>query len=371
MISAVGQLNRPLIPKIPGLDGFSGRSVHSAQWDPGLDLTGQRVVVVGTGASGVQLIPEVAKAASHLTVLQRTPVWLMPTPNYHDPVAEGMIWLFQRVPYYAQWYRFWLMMPLLHGVLAAAEVDPSYPPTERAISATNDQLRSVLTGALEAAYADRPDLLAKSIPTYPVGAKRMCRDNGNWPAALKRDNVALVTEAIDRIEAHGVVTADGKLHEADVLVFATGFQAADFLTPMTVVGRDERDLHDFWAGDARAYLGMTIPGLPNFFTLYGPNPNLVVHGSIIFFSECEVTYVLDAVRKLLADERHSLEVRPEVYEKYNDEVDAANAMRAWGWSSVSTWYKNAFGRSAQNWPFSVLEFWRRTRRIDPGDYEWR
>ena len=371
VISAVGQLNRPLIPKIDGLDNFAGRLVHSATWDPELDFTGKRVVVVGTGASAVQLVPEVAKIASHLTVLQRTPVWLMPTPDYHAPVADGLIWLLQHVPYYAQWYRFWLMMPLLHGVLAAAEVDPAYPPTERAISATNDQLRAVLTQALESAYADRPDLLAKSIPAYPVGAKRMCRDNGNWPSALKRDNVSLVTEGIDHIEPRGVVTADGILHEADVVVFATGFQAADFLMPMTVTGRDGRNLHEYWAGNARAYLGVTIPGFPNFFTLYGPNTNLVVHGSIIFFSECEISYVLDAVRQLLATDHRSLDVRTDVYDKYNEEVDAANAMRAWGWSSVSTWYKNTFGRSAQNWPFTVLEFWHRTRHIDAGDYDWR
>jgi 4-hydroxyacetophenone monooxygenase len=263
------------------------------------------------------------------------------------------------------------MMPLLHGVLAAAEVDPEYPPTERAISAANEQLRGVLTQALESAYADRPDLLAKALPNYPVGAKRMCRDNGNWPNTLKRSNVSLVTDPIDHVESRGVVTADGQLHSADVLVFATGFQASDFLTPMTVVGCDARELHQVWAGDARAYLGMTIPGFPNFFTLYGPNTNLVVHGSIIFFSECEINYVLNAVHQLLAGDQNVLEVRPEVHEKYNEEVDAANAMRAWGWSGVNSWYKNAFGRSAQNWPFSVLDFWQRTRRADPGDYDWR
>jgi 4-hydroxyacetophenone monooxygenase len=140
---------------------------------------------------------------------------------------------------------------------------------------------------------------------------------------------------------------------------------------MTVVGCDARELHQVWAGDARAYLGMTIPGFPNFFTLYGPNTNLVVHGSIIFFSECEINYVLNAVHQLLAGDQNVLEVRPEVHEKYNEEVDAANAMRAWGWSGVNSWYKNAFGRSAQNWPFSVLDFWQRTRRADPGDYDWR
>jgi 4-hydroxyacetophenone monooxygenase len=368
VISAVGQLNRPLIPKLADLDTFSGPTVHSAQWDPDLDLTGKRVIVVGTGASGVQLIPELAKVTGHLTIVQRTPVWFMPTPDYHDPVADGMVWLFQHVPYYAQWYRFWLMMPLLNGVLGAAEVDPAYPPTERAISAANDELRGVLTAALRAAYADRPDLLARAIPDYPVAAKRMCRDNGNWSSALKRRNVSLVTDAIDHVEAEGLVTADGTLHEADVLVFATGFQAADFLVPMTVVGRDGRNLHEEWAGNARAYLGVTIPGFPNFFTLYGPNTNLVVHGSIIFFSECEVRYVLDAVHHLLANEHRSFDVRADVYEKYNEEVDA---MRAWGWSSVNTWYKNSFGRSAQNWPFSVLEFWSRTRHVDPNDYVWR
>jgi 4-hydroxyacetophenone monooxygenase len=370
LISAVGQLNRPFIPDLPGRASYRGTTVHSARWDPSLDLTGQRVAVIGTGASAVQLVPEVAKIAAHVDVLQRTPAWLMPTPNYHDPVAPGMLELFERIPYYAQWYRCWLLMPLLHGALAAATVDPGYPPTEQAVSAANDALRQTLTDYLRRSFAARPGLLPGVVPRYPAGAKRMLRDNGAWPAALMRDNVALVTETIAGIEPEGIRTADGQLHEADVIVYATGFQASEFLHPMKIFGSDGTELADNWSGDARAYLGTTVPRFPNLFLLYGPNTNLAVHGSIIFFSECEVAYVLDALRELLATGGRWMDVRADVHDKYNEEIDAANALRAWGWSGVSTWYKNRFGRSAQNWPFTVLEFWRRTKHVNHDDYAW-
>ena len=165
------------------------------------------------------------------------------------------------------------------------------------------------------------------------------------------------------------MTAGGQLHDADVVIYATGFQPSRFLTPMKVVGRGGVNLHDQWDGDARAYLGITVPGFPNFFVLYGPNTNIVVNGSIIWFSECEVRYVMDCIKTVLAGGHKALDVRRDVHDRYNVEVDAENLRMAWGVSNVNSWYKNAKGRVAQNWPFPLLEYWKRTKAVDPADYE--
>ncbi|MFI5976420.1 flavin-containing monooxygenase [Streptomyces sp. NPDC051452] len=373
LVSAVGQLSRPSLPAIPGRDTFRGPAFHSARWDHSVELAGRRVGVIGTGASAFQFIPEIAEETAELRVFQRTPPWLRPTSHYHEPVPPGARWLFEHVPYYADWYRFWLFAPGLRGVLEAWIVDRAYPPTERAVSALNEKMRVALTRALESQLTDAPELLPGVLPRYPVGAKRVLRDNGSWIRTLKRDDVTLVSDAIEEITPTGVRTADGRHHELDVLVYGTGFEASRFLMPMKVTGRDGVDLHTMWGGSARAYLGLTIPGFPNLFCLYGPNTNLSGQGgSIFYFSECGTTYLLDALRLLLTGGHRSLEPRREVYEEYNARVDEANAERAWGFSSVSNWtFDRAAGRSAQNWPFTTLEYWTRTRRVRPGEYHLR
>jgi len=369
VVSAVGQLNRPKLPDIPGLERFAGPAFHSARWDHGVELAGRRVAVIGTGASAGQFIPEVATEAGELTIFQRTPAWFIPTPDYHADVPEQVAWLLRHVPGYAHWYRFWIFWRNVEGLMPAAVVDPAWDDGERSVSAINDFVREMLTEYLRAEFADRPDLLEAVVPDYPPFAKRFIRDNGIWAGTLKRDNVRLVTERIDEITAEGVRTGNGTLHPADVIIYGTGFQAADFLTPMKVVGRGGVELHERWGGDARAYLGITLPGYPNLFLLYGPNTNIVVNGSIIYFSECETTYLLGCVRLLLETGHRALDPRSEVHDAYNERVDAENLRMAWGVSSVSSWYKNATGRSAQNWPFSLLEYWAQTRRPNPEDFE--
>jgi len=212
------------------------------------------------------------------------------------------------------------------------------------------------------------------IPTPNVhdsipGSLRWLRDNGVYAAALQRDNVELVTERIARITPRGIVMADGTEHEVDVIIYGTGFRASEFLTPMQVVGRGGIDLHTRWKGDSRAYLGVTVPDFPNMFLLYGPNTNLVIHGSIVMFTECEVVHMMECLRHLLTSGRRAMDCRPEAHDRYNAWIDEGNALRAWGYSTVSSWYKNATGRSSQNWPYSILDFWERTRRLDPADYE--
>jgi 4-hydroxyacetophenone monooxygenase len=369
VISAVGQLNRPHLPAIAGRDSFQGDTFHSAQWDHDVDLIGKRVAVIGTGASSCQFVPIVAEQAAQLTVFQRTAPWLIPAERYHQPVAEGFQQLLATVPFYAEWYRFWMFWRGAEGMLPAATVDPDYPPTERAVSATNEMFRELLVAWTAALTAGDDRLRDQLTPTYPPLAKRFVVDDGSWVAALRRSNVTLISDTIERIDHGGIRTADDALHEVDVIIYATGFQASRFLTPMRVVGRDGVDLHDHWSGDARAYLGIVAPGFPNFWMLYGPNTNIVVNGSIIYFSECEVHYVLEMMRTLLECGHGALDCRTDVHDAYNERIDAANRLRTWGFSTVSAWYKNEHGRSAQNWPFSVLEYWEQTRAVDITEYE--
>jgi 4-hydroxyacetophenone monooxygenase len=379
VISAVGQLNRPRYPEeISGFGTFAGPAFHSARWDHDVDLTGKRVAVIGTGASAVQFIPEIAGRVGELLVFERTPPWLAPTPDYHDEVEPGQRWLYRHVPSYSEFNRFWIFWRMGDGTLDAVRVDEAWEPKGAAVSGPNDVMRMLLTGYLQAEFADRPDLLEAVLPTYPPGAKRMLRDNGIWARTLKRDDVRLVTDPIERITPAGIVTSGGTgggsaavEHEVDVVIYGTGFTASSFLAPMRVTGRGGLDLHDRWNGDARAYLGITVPGFPNLFCLYGPNTNIVVNGSIIYFSECGVRYILGCLGMLLASGRRSLEVRQDVHDQLNKLVDDENRAMAWGWSDVNSWYKNARGRVSQNWPFTLLEYWQRTLAPDPDEYVLR
>jgi 4-hydroxyacetophenone monooxygenase len=368
VITAVGQLNKPRIPQIEGIGTFEGPAFHSAQWRHDVDLTGKRVAVIGTGASAYQFVPEIAPKVADLKVFQRTPPWGLPVPHYHEDVPAGMKWLLEHIPYYAKWYRFWLFWTTTEGFLPMVKADEGWngPPT--AVGEANLGLREMAAAALAAQVEGRPDLLRNVVPTYPIGGKRAVLDNGVWLGALKRPNVELITETITKVTPKGVVTADGVEHEVDVLIYGTGFTASKFLSGLTVVGRGGKALHDAWAGDARAYLGMTAPGFPNFFMIYGPNTNIVVNGSIIFFSECSVRYIVGALRLLAETGARAMEVKRGVHDAFNVRVDEANKGWAWGSENVTSWYKNEFGRVSQNWPFGLIDYWRATLAPNPDDF---
>jgi 4-hydroxyacetophenone monooxygenase len=368
VISAVGQLNRPHYPEIPGVGAFAGPAFHSARWRHDVDLSGKRVAVIGTGASAMQIIPEIAPEVGELLVFQRTPAWMVPTPEYHDTVPDGLTWLYNHVPAYSEFNRFCIFWKMGDGALASVTVDPAWDQPG-SVSAMNDLVRMMFIEYLKGEFADRPDLLDAVTPAYPPGAKRMIRDNGVWAGALKRDNVRLLTDGIQEITPTGLVTADGTVIDVDVIIYGTGFTASKFLTPMTVTGRDGVDLHEHWQGEPRAYLGVTVPGFPNLFCLYGPNTNIVINGSIVYFSECGVRYILGLLELVLAGGHRSIDVRHDVHDRFNEAVDAGNESMAWGASDVNTWYKNASGRISQNWPFTLLEYWQRTRAPDPAEYE--
>ncbi|HEV2363983.1 MAG TPA: NAD(P)/FAD-dependent oxidoreductase [Caulobacteraceae bacterium] len=368
LIAAVGQLNRPKLPDIEGVATFEGPAFHSAQWRHDVELEGKRVAVIGTGASAYQFVPEIAGKVASLEVFQRTPPWPAPAPTYHYDVPEGKKWLLEHVPYYGKWYRFWLFWMLTDGLYEAVKADPAWAGGPEAVSAANDEARRMLTEAIRAQAPDAPELIEQMIPAYPFGGKRALLDNGVWIGAFRRDNVDLVTSPISRIVPDGVVTADGAKHPADVLIFGTGFYSTRFLWPMKVVGRGGAELQKVWDGDPRAYLGMTVPGFPNLFIIYGPNTNIVVNGSIIFFSECSVRYILGALKLMAETGSDIIEVRRDVHDAFNAKVDAANVNMAWGQSGFTSWYKNAAGRVTQNWPFPLVDYWQATVAPDPADF---
>lgn len=371
LVSAVGQLNRPMIPRIDGLDTFDGPVFHTAQWDHSVDLAGKRVAIIGTGATGVQVAPAIAREAESLTVFQRSAPYLQPTPELRQEISAPERALLRDIPLYRAYYRFSIFLPRAIGRLAAATVDPAYPPTEQAVSAANEQLRQLLTDYLLNQVRDRPDLAAKIVPDYPPGAKRIVRDDGTWIATLKQEHVELVTERIARVDGSGIHTEDGHYVPADIIVFGTGFNASDFLMPMKVTGAGGADLHETWGVDACAYLGLTVPDFPNLFCMYGPNTNLLLHGNLVLFIECQSVYLLSAVEQLLSTGKSSLSLRRDVFAKYRDEVGEASALRVWGWSKTHSWYQNAEGRSTIMWPLSAHRYISATQAVDPEQYEFR
>ncbi len=272
------------------------------------------------------------------------------------------------MPFYSEWNRFWIFWRMGDSVLPAVTAEPGWEGNGQAISMVSEITRQLMTAYLEEQFAGRPDLLPHVVPTYPVGAKRMLRDNGVWAGALTRPNVQLLTNGIGKVTPRGIVDGDGTEHEVDVIIYGTGFTASSFLVPMKVTGRDGVDLHERWHGDARAYLGLTVPGFPNFFMLYGPNTE---------HRRERQHRVLLRVRRAVHARLPAGVVRtgrerdggsPEVHDRFNVEVDAENAKMAWAIADVHSWYKNANGRIAQNWPFTLLQYWQQTKAADPSDY---
>ncbi|NVK43890.1 MAG: NAD(P)/FAD-dependent oxidoreductase [Oceanospirillaceae bacterium] len=367
VISAVGQLNRPKMPDIPGLERFEGQLVHSGAWPDSCRHEGKRVAVIGSGASAFQIIPEVAKTAGALKVFQRSPAWMFPNPGYHSAVGEGQKWALKKLPFYSKWYRFWLFYATVEGVYDKTLVDESWD-SELSVSAANDEMRLGLTAWIES-QVDDPELIDKVLPKYPPFGKRILQDNGSYLKALQQDNVALITTGIREIVPEGIVTEDGELHEVDIIACATGFNADRFLFPMKVVGRNGIELAEQWQGDnGRAYLGITVPNFPNLFCIYGPNTNLVVAGSIAHNAESQMNYILRCLRILLESDNRTLDCRQAVHDAYNARVDDINAGTAWGSPRVNNWYKNASGRVTANLPFRILDYWKMTKQPKTDDY---
>ena len=352
LVPAVGQLSRPAVPPIPGIDTFAGPSFHSAEWRHDVDLTGKRVAVLGTGASAIQFVPRVRRNAAHVSVFQRSAPYVLPKPDRGYTQAHHAA--FVKVPGFAVAMReaVWQLTEFLG--LALTRV----PLLARPIQA-------VATFNLKRRIKD-PALRAKLTPDYPIGCKRVLFSS-EWYPALAMDDVDVVTDAVTEVTPTGVRLADGRLHEVDVIIYGTGFKATEFLAPMTISGRHGRDLQAEWAGGARAHLGMAVPCFPNMFMIYGPNTNLG-SSSTILMMEQQAGYIRQVVEELASSSTNrAFEIRRAVEEAYDAEVQAR--LDDGVWTSCNSWYRAGSGRVTTNWPGLVREYQRRTQSAVLADYQ--
>lgn len=370
VISAVGQLNRPMIPDIAGAADFNGPAFHSASWRHDVDITGKRVAVIGTGASAMQFVPEVALQATKTLVFQRNAPWILPNPRYRQPVGQGHRWLLENAPGYRDWYRLWLLGQA-DAKLAGMTVDPTWGARDRSASAPGDEIRKVIEASLVVGTRSNPELLDDVLPKYPYGANRRLIDDGTWLATLQKPNVDLISDHIESITPTGIRTVDGREHEVDVILYGTGFAAEKFLWPMDIRGQGGMTLAEEWgSAGPRAYLGATLPGFPNLFILYGPNTNLSHGGSMIFMVESQMRYILGCIELVLGGDHAGIAPTRAAFEEFNDMIDEENSNRVWGDPEFAVgWYKKGKGRVFATWPLMLREFWSRTRHARAEDHQ--
>lgn len=371
IVCAVGQLNRPKMPDIPGVKNFAGEVLHTAAWREDVDLRGKRVALVGTGASAVQVGPAVADEVAALHVFQRSGSWVARRPNIDRAVSADKKWALNHVPFYAAWYRFQLFWAFGDGLFEALRIDPQWPGGSESLNPVNARIREALVRHIRRELEGREDLIQKVIPRYPPFGKRVLGDAG-WYRTLRRENVSLVDMGIERIEAGGIRLQDGNLVEVDAIIFATGFHAGRMLWPMDIRGRSGASIRDTWGEDnPRAYLGITAPDYPNLFILFGPNTNVGHGGSAIFLAECQMRYTMDLLRAMGERGARVAEVRRDVHDHYNADIDQRLRQLSWSHPSVNTWYKNADGRIVTNQPWRLVEYWQLTHSANLDDYHLR
>jgi cation diffusion facilitator CzcD-associated flavoprotein CzcO len=352
LILATGQLHQPAWPSFGDAETFAGHSFHSAEWDHDYSLAGKRVGVVGTGASAVQFVPEIAPQVRSLTVFQRSANWFLPRKNL--PYPHLLRTAVERIPGLQALRRRFVFL-----YTEALTMTIRHPRTLGRIAAAR-------SGAFMRSQLKDPELRRKAWPNYTFGCKRVLFSSFFLPT-LQRANVALVTDQIARIEPHGVVTVDGARHELDCLIWATGFKTTDFMFPMEVTGSDGCSLREQWSGGAHAHLGMTVPHFPNMFIMYGPNTN-TSGGSILVYLEAQASYIRQALLQLRARGAGAIEVRPEVEAASDRALQARFAGTAW--TECDSWYRDERGRIVTNWPGYMREYLAQTARLDAGEFRF-
>ena len=351
LVTATGQLSRPAYPVIEGLDDFEGPVFHSGQWDDGVELDGTRVAVLGTGASAIQLVPEIARQVEQLDLYQRSAPWVLPKPD--RPYSAWEQRLYRRLPVLQRLSRAWDFVVYEALALLFTRLQPLKRPLEAAARRR-----------LERDVPD-PELRARLLPDYPLGCKRVLISD-EWYPTLQRPNVEVVGERIARVGTDRIVTDDGTERPADAIILATGFRATEFLAPMQIRGLEGRDLNEAWRDGAEAYLGLAVSGFPNLFALYGPNTNLGA-GSMVYILESQIAYVLDSIGALARSGARYMDVRPEVQRTFNAELQHRLNGTVWE-TGCSNWYRTESGKITNNWPGVSSEYRRRTRRLELADY---
>ncbi|MDJ0653900.1 MAG: NAD(P)/FAD-dependent oxidoreductase [Xanthomonadales bacterium] len=346
LVPAVGQLHHPRIPRIPGIDQFQGASFHSAQWDHGVDLAGKRVAVIGSAASAIQFIPQIAGQVEHLAIFQRSPNWMLPKQD--RPYYRWEHWLADRFKWWTRLHRLrlwlraeFLFLPMIQG-----------KPWARRLG--HWMARRNLHGVIK-----DPELRRALTPDYPIGAKRVLFSDDYYQTLL-RDNIELVTAGISSLNAGGIVRDDGVTQSFDCIIYATGFITNPFLYQLDLRGKDDQSIRQAWDGGAHAYLGIMTHGFPNLFMMYGPNTNLG-HNSMVLMFEAQAHYITRAIIETTRRGDSWLEVRPEAEQAYNEEIQ--QRLQGSVWTAVSNWYRDG-DRITNNWPGSTREYARRTRRVN-------
>ncbi|MBF6327648.1 flavin-containing monooxygenase [Nocardia transvalensis] len=351
LVPAVGQLSRPALPNIAGIDTFAGPSFHSAEWDHSVDLTGKRVACIGTGASAIQYIPEIQPKVAQLTLFQRSAAWVLPRFDTEYSPTHHALFKYFPPSRWAERFAIWATFEVL--ALALTDI----PAIKHPVIALANRHRT--------RQVPDAELRRKLTPDYAAGCKRGLFSNDYFPA-LAQPNVTVETAAIEAITPTGIRTRDGVDHEVDVIVYGTGFKGTEFLAPMNIYGLGGRKLSDEWAPEgARAYLGMSVPGFPNLFMMYGPNTNLG-SGSIIYMLESQARYIRQVVHYLSGRPGTFVSARPAVEQAWDDWLQ--NRLKDTPWNFCSSWYRNASGRITNNWPGATVLFRWKTRRFNPTDY---
>jgi cation diffusion facilitator CzcD-associated flavoprotein CzcO len=346
LVSAVGFLNVPSYPDWPGLDDFAGPKFHTARWEHHHDLTGKVVAVVGTGSSATQVVPAIQPVVEKLYVFQREPGWVLPKGerDLSDEERSALARTWRRTR--ERWrLRFLVEKNLWSGDLVR-------PGTK-----LNQQREQACRRYIARQFAERPDLRAAVTPEYPYPGKRPVLASTFYPA-LKQPNVELVPRGVASVTRTGIVDADGVERTVDVIVLATGFEAANYLARLRVVGRDGRSLHEQWAGEPRAYLGITVPGFPNFFLLYGPGTN---GGELVMTLESQAEYAVRAIRRLIRERVTAVEVKARFEARWFRWLQAR--MEGTSWAMSNNYFRSATGRVVTQWPYGNLQYRMLTKAL--------
>ena len=370
IVSASGLFATPNLPDIPGIEDYRGRIFHSTQWDLKYDYHGKRIALIGTGSTGTQMMPALARAASHLTVFQRSPNWISGVDGYRAKVPEETQYLFDNLPYYWNWFCYSGFDTALQLQNAQTYDHDWIARTGGAVSEANERLRGVLTEYMKEQLQRRGDLIEKCMPDHAPLGRRLVVDNGFY-AALLRTNVLLQTSGIDHFTANGIVACDGTESDFDLVVLAAGFKVAKYLFPIDYKGRDGATLEGAWAKDgARSYLGAAMPGFPNLFMIYGPQGQPRSGG---FYSWAEIwsRYAVGMIVRTLEQGSRSAEVRRDVFDRYNGQLDEAMREILWEKEGAGSYFNNEFGRSQVNIPFRTEEYHAMVAKPDLDAYALR
>jgi 4-hydroxyacetophenone monooxygenase len=368
VINGHGPVNRYRMPDIEGLGDFMGPVVHTANYPADLDLKGKRVAVIGTGASSAQLCGAIAPEVAELTVYQRTRHWVLHNPEIANEVSEGMKWALANIPSFKEWFRFRVYWAAADGLFANVLKDPAWDGNMLAVSEGNELTRQYALSYMHQKFADRPDLIEKLTPDFPIFSKRIILDNG-WYDALLRPNVHLEDKGIARILPNGVEAKDGSVFECDVIICATGFNVSRMVGNLTIKGIGGRDLGEEWGEeDPRSYLGMCVPGFPNYFHTVGPNsaPNHAAGQNLI--SEAQVNWIIEALERVTEAGARAFEVDQEAFDAWNRKVDERMPQMIWTHPRANSYYNNSKGRVFLSWPWRLVDFFNATRRPEQGSY---